>query len=670
VIAWPRLRIPGTMKRVVAPVEPTLGFRNLAWLELSVALVAAPHAERIPPWITLMCCVLFAWRLYLARLALPLPRGWLLLVLSAAATFGIYLSYGTVFGRNPGVALLLLLIALKLMEMRTLRDAMLVAFLGYFLVITNFLYSQTIPTALYMLAVVFVITFTLVGFNCLAGTPPLAARLRLAGVLLAQSAPLMLVLFVFFPRVQGPIWGLPRDAAAGTTGLSDTMAPGTLSQLTLSDDVAFRVYFPDGPPPLARLYWRGPVMEDYDGRTWSVGRPLFVRRPEIESFGVPLRYEVTLEPHNKPWIFAMEMPVTLPPKTRLSENYQLLSFAPVRNRMRYEVTSYPAFRIGLKEAPAELARALALPEGFNPRARELAQGWRRETREPEEVVQRALALFRNEPFAYTLQPPLLGANGVDDFLFETRRGFCEHYASAFTFLMRAAGIPARAVTGYQGGELNPIGNYLIVRQADAHAWSEVWLEGQGWVRVDPTAAVAPERVESGLAAALPAGEPLPFTMRNNLVWLMQLRLTWDSLAFRWNQWVLGYGPERQLEFLTRAGMRTPDWKSMAAWLLGGAGLLMFCFAAWMLRQLDRGTHDPVLAAWLRFCRKLEKAGSPRRPGEGPRDYAERVRRARPGLAAAVDQIASLYIALRYGVGASRDDERRLRRLVAEFKLRD
>jgi protein-glutamine gamma-glutamyltransferase len=667
-MAWWRASRGGS--RPPTPAEAAPSLRDVAWLIISLVLVAAPHVERIPLWITLMCSMLFGWRLYLARGRLSLPSRWLLLALTAAATVGIYLSYGTVFGRSPGVALLLLLIALKLMEMRSLREAMLAVFLGYFLVITNFLYSQSIPTALYLLGVVFVITFTLAGFNYMAGIPPLAVRLRLAGVLLAQSIPLMLVLFVFFPRVQGPIWGLPRDAAAGNSGLSDTMAPGTLSRLTLSDEVAFRVHFSAGLPPVARLYWRGPVMEEYDGLTWSVSRPLFAKRPEVEGSGTPLRYEVTLEAHNKTWIFALEMPVSLPPKTRLSEDYQVLAFAPVRSRVRYELISYPVFRIGLKEVPAELARTLALPEGFNPRARALAEGWRREARDPEEFVRRVLAYFRDEEFTYTLQPPLLGPNGVDDFLFNTRRGFCEHYASAFTFLMRAAGIPARVVTGYQGGEMNPFGNYLIVRQADAHAWSEVWLEGRGWMRVDPTAAVAPERVESGIAAALPAGEVLPFTVRTDLAWLMELRLTWDSLAFRWNQWVLGYGPERQFEFLSRVGMRTPDWQSMAAWLLGGAGVLMLGFAAWMLRQYGQSSRDPVLAAWLRFCHKLERAGSPRRPGEGPRDYARRVKTTHPGAADTVERISALYIELRYGRLDDREAARKLKQMVGEFKLQD
>lgn len=642
---------------------------NVAWLIASLVLVAAPHAQRLPLWITLLGAVLMAWRLYISARGRPLPGRWILLPLTFAGIAGIYFSFGSIFGRNPGVAMLLMLIALKLLEMRSLRDAMLVVFLSYFLVITNFLYSQEVPTALYMMGVVFVITLSLLRFNCMAGVPPLAARLRLATVLLAQSIPLMLVLFLLFPRLPGPLWALPRDALGGVTGLSDTMSPGSLSALSLSDEVAFRVNFSDSvPPPPSRMYWRGPVMEEFDGQTWRVGEGRFQGRPQdLEFSGSPVRYQVTLEPHYRPWILALEMPSNRPRRTGMRSDYSLLAFTPVRTRMRYEMVSYYQYRAGLKEPAMHRTRNLALPTGFNPRARELAETWRVQAPDPDGVVQRALSYFRAEPFAYTLQPPLLGRHGVDDFLFKTRSGFCEHYASAFTFLMRAAGIPARVVTGYQGGEFNMVGDYLIVRQADAHAWSEVWLRDRGWVRIDPTAAVAPERVQSGIAEALPASDPLPYTVRGSLAWLVELRLQLDTLAFRWDQWVLGYGPERQYEFLSRAGMTAPDWRSMAVGLLTGTGVLLLVFALWMLRRPGRGVPDPAQAAYLRFCQKLARAGVPRRAGEGPRDFAERATSLRPEIGPAVEGITDLYVALRYGRGAGPEQFRRLRELVSRFR---
>src|SRR5690606_12261507 len=253
----------------------------------------------------------------------------------------------------------------------------------------------------------------------------------------------------------------------------------------------------------------------------------------------PFSYTVTLEPHEKRWLVALDLPAKLVPNSRFTADYQMLALRPVRQRTRYEMTSHTDYRLGYEGlSPYERLRALQLPDGYNWRARALAENLKAAAQDDEDMVKIVLALFRNQPFTYTLTPPLLGDNPVDDFLFNTRSGFCEHYASAFTFLMRAAGIPARVVTGYQGGEVNPIGNYMIVRQSEAHAWSEVWLEGQGWKRVDPTAAVSPQRVESGIAAAVPASDPLPAFVRGGAEWLRNLRFTWDSFATTWNQWVL------------------------------------------------------------------------------------------------------------------------------------
>jgi transglutaminase-like putative cysteine protease len=658
---------PAGPLRKASAAQPAVSLPNLTWLVASLALVTAPHLERLPIWVPLWAVLLFGWRLHVARRRLPLPPRWLLLPLAMAGSAGVFLSFGTVFGRSPGVAMLTVLIGLKLLETRNVRDANLMVFLGYFLVITNFLYSQSIPTAIYLLGVVYVITLALLRINSPGDPPPIRERMRIAGALLGQAIPLMVVLFVFFPRIPGPLWGLPADAHSGVAGLGDSMSPGTISELLLSGDTAFRVDFlGQAPPPVAQMYWRGPVLVDYDGKTWHMPRPGFPLRPDLELSGPPVRYEVSLEPHNKPWLFALEMPGTRPGNSALSTEYQLLALRAVRERMRYSLESHTAYRMGLGEPEAWLARALALPEGYNPRAVALAQGWRAQHGDPVQIVRRALAHFRREAFVYTLDPPPLGKHAVDEFLFSTRRGFCEHYASAFTFLMRAAGVPARVVLGYQGGEINPIGQYLIVRQADAHAWSEVWLPDRGWVRVDPTAAVAPERVESGIQAALPEGQSLPLLVRSDLAWLVHIRLALDSIGFRWNQWVVGYNPERQLSLLSRLGMRAPDWRSMAGALLAGAGTLLLAFTAWMLRRVAV-PPDPVLAAYRRFCRKLARAGLARRPGEGPRDFARRVSGSRPGLSEAVERITTLYIGLRYGTLDDREAVGRLRRMVREFR---
>jgi len=515
----------------MAPAAERLHPRHVGWLLVAVIMVAAPHAERIPWWITLLAAMLLAWRLYITLHGLHLPRKWLLLPIAAGGLAGIYISYGRILGRDAGVALLVIMLALKLLEMATLRDAMILIFICYFLVITNFLYSQSIPTALYLLGAVWIITATMIGFQFRGRQPGYWYQLRSAGTMLAQSAPLMLVLFVLFPRVQGPMWSLPQDAYAGITGLSDEMTPGSVSRLLLSDAIAFRVSFDAQIPQANRLYWRGPVLWDFDGYRWTAPRVLYMAPREYQGLDDPVEYTVTVEPHNRRWLFALDLPSRVPPLSTMSNDFQLLHQTAVNNRVRYDMASHLNYRDNAELGGRELRRALALPANANPRSRELASQMRKTAGDERAYIAAVLGMFRRQNFYYTTTPPLLPReNPVDEFLFSTRAGFCEHFASSFAVLMRASGIPARIVTGYQGGELNTIGNYMTVRQADAHAWVEVWLQNDGWVRVDPTAAVSPARVEAGVAAAVPQAETLPFMMRGVYPWLRRARMTWDSVA--------------------------------------------------------------------------------------------------------------------------------------------
>lgn len=644
-----------------------LNFRNIVWISFALAMVAAPHAERLPPWVSIFAGVLGLWRLYIAQRRLPLLSRWLLFSMLGAATAGIYLSYGVIFGRDAGVALLVLLISLKLMETSSPRDAVLVLFLGYFLVITNFFYSQTILAGLYMLLAVLVLTAAWIGCNRPSDDYPAKEKLHFASMLLMQAVPLMVVVFLLFPRVQGPLWGLPQDAYSGVTGLSDTMSPGSLSELSLSDAVAFRVKFDAPAPKASTLYWRGPVLWRFNGRTWYARTYTVSEPPRLQALDQPLRYTVTLEPHNRNWLFALDIPGTFPPQAGITPDFQILSNAPVRIRMRYEVASYLKYQTGMDEDPTELRRALQYPRNSNPRARELAQSWRRSLSGDEAIINQALNLFRNDNFYYTLLPPLLGEHPVDEFLFDSKRGFCEHYASSFAFLMRAAGIPARIVTGYQGGDFNAIDNYFIVRQADAHAWVEVWLKQRGWVRIDPTAAVSPLRVEAGIAAAVPATDPLPLLVRQDYPWLRQARFMWDAMSNNWNQWVLGYTQQRQMQFMTQLGMSEATWQNMAIALLVASGFIMLGLAGMILWRLRTAPRDPVQKAYHKFCGKLAKNGLARRPAEGPLDYALRLAQAIPQKAEPIRSISELYISLRYGTLVDKPAVNRLRQLVSEFE---
>jgi transglutaminase-like putative cysteine protease len=634
-------------------------------LTTSILLVSAPHAEHLQTWVLAISVILLAWRIYLTWAAKPLPPRWLLMGISIAGVSGIFFSFHTLFGREAGVTLLILLATLKLLELRAMRDAMVLVFLANFIIITNFFYSQSIPTALFMMFSLLVIMATWV--HMYTGTLALKPRMRIAAVLLLQAIPLTLLLFVLFPRVQGPLWGMPQDAYS-KSGLDDKMSPGSMSKLSLSDAVAFRVTFAGTAPLHAQMYWRGPVLWDFDGRTWTQGLSGGNRLSHLDNTGSPTDYTVTLEPHNKKWLFTLDMPTRLSIPAIQTYDFQMLSKAPISARIRYTAHSQLVYRANAEESPSMLQRALSLPQGFNPRARELAGKWRAEQADDEAIVRTALSYFNHENFVYTLEPPLLGPNSVDDFLFVSRKGFCEHYASSFVFLMRAAGIPARVVTGYQGAEFNQLGDYYIVRQSDAHAWAEVWLKDRGWVRTDPTAAISPARIQSGLNIALPNDAALPFFTRTQIPLLLKLRFNIDALTNQWNQWVLGYDTERQFAFLTRLGMEDISWQNMAINLLVGVAILVAIFALIMLRRLYANQLDPAQTLYLAFCRKLAKGGLQRASHEGPQDFAAHAAASLPHLASAINSITARYIALRYENNVDPDSLYALRREIASFKL--
>ncbi len=628
------------------PAQAPLERGAIPWLLAAAVATAAPHASHLPLWLSLVTGGALLWRGWLWQRNGSLPARWQLALLVIAGAAGIGWQFRTLLGRDADVALLVFFMALKPMEMRTRRDSMVVVMLGFFLLLTHYLYSQSIPTGLWLLGASTLLTATLIRLH--GGAQPVAAILRYAALLLAQAIPFMLIAFMLFPRVSGPLWGLPRDAYAGLTGLSDSMSPGSLDNLIQSGAIAFRVQFSGDSPEKSGLYWRGPVFNDYDGRAWRAGLTQRSATPSVEATGKTYSYVTTLEAHNQRWLLALDLPLALPKDSMLSSTFEARAREPVLNRTRYAITSAVSYVANRQESPAVLRQALRLPPRLNPRSRQLAETWKAEFGSPEEISDAALRMFRRETFFYTLRPPLLGQQAIDDFLFTSRRGFCEHYASAYVFLMRAAGVPARVVAGYQGGEVNPIDGYLTVRQSDAHAWAEIWLADKGWVRVDPTAAVAPSRIEQGVEAALPAGDPLPVLVRIDTDWLRDLRNRWEAANNSWNQWVLGYNPERQREVLSRFGLSEPDWRSMTAVLAALCGIALLIVCLWTLFQ--RPTATPAQLAWRRFCTRLERRGISRAAWEGPLDFARRVEREHPELGALTREAADHFADLHYGTG--------------------
>jgi transglutaminase-like putative cysteine protease len=643
----------------------------IPWLLAVAVATTLPHAEHLPWWLSLLSGAALLGRAWLWLRNGRLPRRWALGLLVFAGAAGIAWHYRTPFGRDPGIALLVFFMATKPMEMISRRDGLVVVMLGFFLLLTHYFNSEDLVTGAWLLASATLLTAALLRMH--GGAQPIGGSFGYAALLIAQSLPFMLIFFLLFPRVQGPLWGMPRDTYASLTGLSDQMSPGSLDNLVRSNEVAFGVRFAAGVPDRSLLYWRGPVFDSYDGRTWRTslaGSPYVKTRPAaIEADeGTGVDYTITLEAHNRRWLLALDLPILLPKDATLTPGFVALSRAPVRYRTRFTFRSAPVYAVNREEDPRILQQATRLPRGLNPRAHELAESWRRAFDGPERISAAALRFFREEKFFYTLQPPLLGANAVDEFLFDTRRGFCEHYAGAYVTLMRAAGIPARVVAGYQGGELNPVDGYLTVRQSDAHAWAEIWIEGQGWKRVDPTAAVAPSRIERGADAALPENESLPALARFDNSWrasLRFLRYRWEAANNAWDQWVLGYNPERQRETLARFGMSDPDWRGMVSVMGTAAGIVLLAVALWALTR--RVASPAEVRAWNGFCARLERFGIRRPPWEGPFDLAERVARERPEIAPLARRAAAHFADLRYGTGR-RDDLRALRDCAKELAL--
>ena len=589
--------------------------KSMFWVMATLAIAIFPQLMSMPPQLIGLILLPFLWR-WVAEL-----KGWkpVPMAVRVAATgisvFMLVMTYGSLTGRRAAVSLLALMLVLKLLETYKVRDARVVASLSVFMCSTQFLFAQGIPMMFYAGAV---LLGTLVSLALLqrreawlpVGSAPetgpsVFSDLGYSGKLLAVSMPIALVMFLFFPRWGGPLWGVPETSLDAKSGLSDSMSPGSIQGLFMDDSPAFRADFTGMTPPPNQLYWRGPVFWDFDGREW---KGTFYSRnlpPESLPTALPgsVHYQVQMEPTEQQWMFALDYPVSAPRGTKLTLDFQLYSFRPITQLKSYEMVSNPDFVDSPALKITHRVSALHLPEGFNPKTRAMMQEWRRETSSDVELVNRVLAYFNQENFFYTLNPPLLSDDTVDEFLFDTRSGFCEHYASAFTVMMRMAGIPARVVTGYQGGWRSTIGNYLLVRQSDAHAWSEVWLAGEGWTRVDPTAAVAPGRVERG---AFDAIETRRYIF--DFEWLRDAKNGFDLFQRTWNQWVIAFGLDQQSKLFKPFGKDYLDSRQLILIMVGIITVLGLLMIPVLFRLRLASNLDAAGKQWYRFRKKLEKAG--------------------------------------------------------------
>jgi transglutaminase-like putative cysteine protease len=614
--------------------------RDTLFLLLVIAAVVLPQVAHLPLWCSALVMGVLVWRGTLAWKSQPLPSRWWLVTLLIVAVAATFATHKTILGRDAGVTLLVILLALKTLELRAQRDAFVVFFLGFFCMLSNFLFSQSLVTAFMMLVALMGLLTALVNAHMPVGKPPLMAAAKIAGKMALLGAPITVVLFMLFPRL-APLWGTPGGPLQGKSGLSANMRVGTIANLALDDSIAMRIKFEGKSPAGREVYLRGPVLSNFDGREWLPA--LISNLPSNLKFsGQAFNYEVTLEPSNKPWLFALDAASTAPVlpgyQLRTTAELQWFTNRPITELIRYKAQSHTQFSYGPEKPDLSLQNDVKLPKGYNPRTLQLAADIKADPRfinaDAATLVNAVMQKLRTGGYEYTLEPGLYGDNTADEFWFDRKAGFCEHIASSFVVLMRAMGVPARIVTGYQGGEFNDVDGYWVVRQSDAHAWAEVWQAGAqdgsivgSWIRVDPTSAVAPLRIDAMQRLVAPSGA---FGGAIANLWtstlgnsgynpLLQLRAVWDAVNNTWNQKILNYTEATQLNILKNLGFSSPSWTDLSYVLIAiiiAVSLLGIAWTTWDKRQ-----HDPWLRLLASVRGRLTKIGLPSSANMSPRELA-------------------------------------------------
>jgi protein-glutamine gamma-glutamyltransferase len=634
-------------------ITERVSYEQLLGISGCLGLALLAHITTLPLWVPAIVVACGLVRLGFARRGRGAPSRAVLFTIAALAIPLLLVRFHTFNGLVAGTALLSVTAGLKLLETKTQRDIYILTLIIYFVSLAALLEGDSFWLLAYLIGVCWLTTATLLRLTSNGPAPGWRRSLRYGGRVLAQALPLALIFWLLFPRFAGPLWKIPNDSQTAASGLSDTMSPGDITQLALSDEIAFRVRFDAAAPPNRERYWRGPVLDVFDGHTWSRS-PTSPGAAALRPLGPAYKYTVMMEPHRHRWIFMLDWPSSWNlPGAELSSDYTLMQPEPLSRPVDVVGASFTKVQASAPLNSTARKRDLRLPFGRNPRTQQLARELRSAHADDMEYVQAVLAMFTQQAFFYTLTPPKLSDDSVDEFLFNTKRGFCGHYASAFTALVRAAGIPARVVTGYQGGTLNPYGDYWILRQSDAHAWAEVWIEGRGWVRIDPTAAIAPERVERGLADAASADESLASPWQQRTRWFSGLRLRLDAMKEIWRERILDFDQDSQRKLLEFLKIPEPDGQKLVM-VLAGAMALALAWLTWQVRrELAPPSKDETARAYARLCAKLAAAGIPRIPHEGAEAYALRVTRLRPDLGGIVTNLCRQYSFLRYAPPSAR-----------------
>jgi transglutaminase-like putative cysteine protease len=588
-------------------------------------LAAAPFYSNMSLRILILLLCLSLAKIFIIKYNRKDPSKFLMMLVILTLFFIILNTYGQVFGQQSGLALITMMTTLKLFEIKSNRDCYIVIYSSFFIIASSFFHSQSVWLFLYVFFVVLFLLSTLIALSDRLKTTSLKDRFKISSRFIFLATPLMIILFFLFPRLPGPLWALPNDAFSSQTGLSEEMSPGSINRLISSSAIAFRVKFEDKIPTQPERYWRGVVLSAYDGKTWRRHDAPRKTKPNIQfstDDNNDVHYQVTLEPNNLKWLVSLDYPLDYQSPYHFSREAMLLSSKTISNVISYKINSQTS-ALNQSLFPEESYKNRLLPVNLNPQtlkfSRQLLASSDYDTKK---YINSVLAYFGSNNFIYTLSPDLLGTHAMDDFLFNTQKGFCEHYASAFVYLARAAGIPARVVIGYQGGEMNPLDNYMIVRQSDAHAWAEIWIDNF-WMRIDPTAAVSPDRVEQGVLNAGLEQDKLPFFLISNSTTIRNITYLYDSFQNSWNNWIVGFDQEKQedlLEFLGFEDTGTSNLILLLVSLMSISGLII----TWLLLKQITVSNDRIQHYYDLYCQKLKRHGMQRRLNEGPQDFENRL----------------------------------------------
>jgi len=664
-------------------------YRGMIWLLAAQLVVMLPFAFYLPIWLIPVMLASAYWRIRVLKGDSAQPKLVVRLLVIALGIAGVLLSGMTLLSLDTMVSMLLLGFAFKSLEAISQRDALVVVFIGFFLVAISFLFSQSIPAGAYGVFSMIVLTGALIA-NQQSPAQQMSqystrSSLKMASVMLLQCVPLMVLVFIFMPRFS-PLWSIPAFESHAKTGITDSMAPGDIANLSKSDELAFRASFKGRLPKADELYWRGLVLNNFDGKNWQqlpeeydtselksqLQNNMAWNDANVDVQGEPFEYEVIYEKTGQPWLFTLTPTTKVDGKTIRFGDYRVMSRGDIQSPLMVNALSYPDAKRDLELSDYARSLALQLPARGDEKTRELAKSLRKNSTNDSEYVEKILNRFTEQSYFYSLRPPLLGdQNTIDKFLFESKKGFCSHYSGSFVFMMRAAGIPARIVVGYLGGEWNENGDYMAIRQYDAHAWAEVWLEGEGWKRVDPTSRVAPSRVEGGLEAAVEYEgsflEGNPFSA-HNFKWLDGIREKMDSIQYGWRRWILGYDSESQTNLL-KSILDKMSSVPLAA-LIGALFLGIFLLWFVMLGLFRRQTYEAYEhQLYRKFCKRMEKLGVLREPQQTPYEFALIASEKLPAKAVAIRDFSSLYQQMCYVPNGAADrakPHQKMRKLLREL----